>query len=313
LGLRADTTPQVARIDAHLLNRQGVTRLCYCGPVVHTRIDRPHATREPLQFGAELYGHAGREADLEIMELALASLRSAGAHRLQIDLGDVRLVDAVLSGLSLSTDTVHRIHTALAAKDVATLRREARALPAHAGSALVALTGLYGGRSILAEARSLMPGHALWAAALDDLEWMAGHLAGVDVGFDLADMRGYSYYTGMRFSVFGGAGDGALAELARGGRYDEVGAVFGRRRPAAGFSLDVKTLVSVVPRPSLQSAIRAPWGDDAALRSAVAELRARGETVVCMLPGHDQEVDEFECDRVLVERNGVWVLQPLAA
>lgn len=313
LGLRADTTPQVARIDAHLLNRSGVTRLCYCGPAVRTRIDRPHATREPLQLGAEIYGHAGLEADLEIIELAIATLRAAGIDRIVIDLGDVRVVDALLAGVSIPSDRVIRLHTALAAKDVATLRQEGQSLPTRVNEGLQALTRLYGSASVLDEAVKILPSSQGLQQSLADLRWVAQHLVDVDVSFDLADLRGYAYYTGLRFSLFGAVGEGGTpVELVRGGRYDEVGAVFGRRRPAAGFSLDLKELVAMLPPPPLQTAIRAPWGSDSGLRAAIAALREQGETVVCVLPGHEHEVDEFECDRVLVQRDGQWVLQSLA-
>ena len=314
LGLRADTTPQVARIDAHLLNRSAVTRLCYCGPAVRTRIDRPHGTREPLQLGAEIYGHAGLEADLEVMELALATLRAAGVDRMVIDLGDVRVVDALLEGVELAPDRVVRIHAALAAKDVATLRVEGQALPHPVSNGLLALTRLYGDLSVLDEALRVLPASRSLEKSIADLRWVAEHLTDAEVAFDLADLRGYAYYTGMRFSVLGATGAVATpVELVRGGRYDEVGAVFGRRRPAAGFSLDLKELVSILPQPALQSAIRAPWGNSPGLRQAIADLRKQGETVVCVLPGHEHEVDEFECDRVLVQREGVWVLQSLTA
>jgi len=314
LGLRADTTPQVARIDAHLLNRPGVTRLCYCGPVLHTRVDRPHATREPLQLGAEIYGHAGLEADFEILDMAAACLRAAGLGQLMVDLGDVRIVDAVLQGLALPGPVVARVHTALAAKDVASLKSLSRDFPAHVRTGLLALPELYGDAAVLDQAVRRLPPSPLLDAALHDLRWMAQRVQGMAVSFDLADLRGYAYYTGMRFSMFGApANGGAPTELLRGGRYDEVGAVFGRKRPAAGFSLDLKELVSVLPAPTLQSAIRAPWGDDAALRQAVAGLRARGETVVCVLPGHEHEVDEFHCTRALVQVEGAWVVEPMPA
>ena len=148
--------------------------------------------------------------------------------------------------------------------------------------------------------------------ALGDLRWLAGQLAGANLSFDLADLRGYAYYTGVRFSLFGGP-VGRLQELVRGGRYDEVGGVFGRKRPAVGFSLDLKELVSAAAAPALQAAIRAPWGSEPGLRSAIVALRAAGETVVCVLPGHEHEVDEFHCNRALVAQDGVWVVQPLAA
>jgi ATP phosphoribosyltransferase regulatory subunit len=314
LGLRADSTPQVARIDAHLLNRQGVARLSYCGPVVHTRIDRPLASREPLQFGAEIYGHAGLEADLEVIELAQSCLHSAGVSRLQLDMADVRVIDAVLSPVQLSAAKVLRIHAALAAKDVAELDALARDLPTAVRRDLCALPRLFGDVAVLKEARQTLQASAELHAALDNLQWLADH-APLDVSIDLADLRGYAYYTGMRFALFAVGQEGRAGqsvELARGGRYDEVGAVFGRKRPAVGFSLDLKELVSAVSARALVAAIRAPWGMDAGLREAVAALRTQGHTVVCVLPGHEHEVDEFHCDRELVQdpaRANAWTVR----
>jgi ATP phosphoribosyltransferase regulatory subunit len=313
LGLRADTTPQVARIDAHLLNRSSVTRLCYCGPVVHTRVDRPHATREPLQLGAELYGHQGLEADLEVIELAVACLQAAGIHKVLLDLGDVRVVDGVLHGLPLKPSLVEEIHSALAAKDVALLGQLSQGLPVGVQTALQSLVHLYGGPEVLDQAQAVLPATPVLQQALKDLRWLIQQVpADVEISLDLADLRGYSYYTGMRFSMFGAAQTHATpVELVRGGRYDNVGEVFGRQRPAAGFSLDLKELVSVLPQTAQRLAIRAPWGGDAALRKAIAQLRAQGETVVCVLPGHEHEVQEFQCDRVMAQRDGAWVVQPL--
>lgn len=312
LGLRADSTPQVARIDAHLLNRQGVARLSYCGPVVHTRIDRPLASREPLQFGAEIYGHAGLEADLEVLELARACLQSAGVQGLQLDLADVRVIDAVLAPAALGAARTHRIHAALAIKDVATLDDLSRDLPERVRQDLLALTRLFGGLEVLTQARVQLQPSAALHAALDSLAWLAAQVRGMHVSIDLADLRGYAYYTGMRFALFAPGRGGEPEELARGGRYDEVGAVFGRKRPAVGFSLDVKELVGAVAPQPLRAAIRAPWGMDAALRAAIAALRADGHTVVCALPGHEQEIDEFRCDRVLVQDStAAWVVKPL--
>ena len=313
LGLRADTTPQVARIDAHLLNRSGVARLCYCGPVLHTRAERPHATREPLQFGAEIYGHAGLEADLEAQLLALEGLRAAGASSLSVDMADVRIVSSLLADARISSATLSRLHAALAAKDaseLAELLAAETSISKASADGLTALLQLYGDDKVLAEAAKALKTVPGALAALDDLRWLATHVAslggGVAVGFDLADLRGYAYYSGTRFAIYGQG-----AELARGGRYDEVGAVFGRRRPAVGFSLDLKELVSVLaPRP-LKAAVRAPWGEAVALRQAIAALRAQGETVACVLPGHEHEVNEFDCDRELAEVAGQWVVRSL--
>lgn len=312
LGLRADTTPQVARIDAHLLNRQGVARLCYCGPVVHTRADRPYATREPLQFGAEIYGHAGLEADLEAQLLALQGLRASGVTQMAVDMADVRIVSCLLEGATFSPQTLTRIHAALTAKDASELDQLMLSLNGDISSAarqgLKTLLQLYGDESVLDEAEKALPAMPGVREALQSLKWLAarvGAAGDVRVSFDLADLRGYAYYSATRFAIYGQG-----SELARGGRYDEVGAVFGRNRPAAGFSLDLKELVSVLPPRPLKAAICAPWGDDASLNAAIARLRAGGETVTCLLPGHDNEVNEFNCDRELLMVAGQWVVQP---
>ena len=312
LGLRADTTPQVARIDAHLLGRSGLTRLCYCGPVLHTRPARPHATREPLQFGAEIYGHSGPEADLEILQLAISSLTVAKVRDLHLDLADARIVASLLEGLDLGDALRHEVHAALAVKDAARLSRLTAALPDERREGLMALVTLYGDLSVLDEAAQKLPKLPAIEQALGQLRWLASQVPDLSVSFDLGDSRGYAYYSGIRFAVYA---KGASDALVRGGRYDGVGAVFGHRidrdRPAVGSSLDLKELVAAVPALPLRSAIRAPWSDAPDLRAAIASLRARGETVVCVLPGHEDEIDEFHCDRELVEAAGQWVIQAI--
>ena len=308
LGLRADSTPQVARIDAHLLNRQGVARLCYCGPVLHTRPSAPHATREPLQLGAEIYGHQGREADMEILTLALDCLRAAAVQDLMVDLADVRIVNSLVALAGLNATQTLEIQAALAVKDAAAIGAIARHADAPVRQGLQNLTRCYGDAGVLQEARALLPQLPAIALALEQLQWLAGHLDGTPVSFDLADMRGYAYYSGARFAVYA---QGAPDALLRGGRYDAVGSVFGRERPAVGFSLDIKALAGVVQGPPLRAAIRAPWGEDKALRSAIASLRRAGETVVCVLPGHESEIDEFHCDRALVAQGGQWQVVPV--
>ena len=307
MGLRADTTPQVARIDAHLLNRHSLTRLCYCGPVVHTRPEGPFASREPLQLGAELYGHSGLEADLEVLDLALQGLQRSGLNTLLVDLGDARIVSSILSGQDISDDHLHALLAALAAKDAAGLAGLCGHLDANHRQALAFLTQAYGDRKVLDEAQKVLSFWPQALQALDDLRWLAGHLS-QPVTFDLADARGYAYYSGIRFAIYS---PGLHEALVRGGRYDEVGAVFGRRRAAVGFSLDLKALVGGVPDSMQHKAIRAPWSEDATLRGAVTRLRERGETVVCVLPGHETETDEFECDRELVLQAGQWIVRPL--
>lgn len=296
LGVRADTTPQVARIDAHLLNRRGVTRLCYCGPVVHTRPAGPLASREPLQFGVEVYGHVGLEADLEVLELALDALQSLGLPAPLVELADARCAQALMEGLSPAQ--AEAVHEALQVRSPAALHVAAQGLPQ--AEALQALLGLEGGETVLQKAAERLPSLPAIQAALQDLRWLHDHLRAshpdLPLGFDLAAVAGNAYYTGVCFHAYV---PGQTQALLRGGRYDEVGAVFGRRRPAVGFSLDLKTLVEVVPAEPLRAAIRAPWGEDAALREQIRALRASGETVVCVLPGHEDEGEEYACDREL--------------
>ena len=317
LGLRADTTPQVARIDAHLLNRQGVVRLAYCGPVVHTRPSGPGASREPLQFGAEIYGHAGLEADLESIELAIDGLRQAGVRDLLLDLGDARVAAALMQEAGLDPARRTEVAQALAAKDAQALDAAFGAAPGHAALAgLRCLIDCYGGVAVLDHAASTLPAHPGIRQALDDLRWIIRHVAhthpDVRLGVDLADLGGQDYYSGVRFSLMV---VGTTQTLASGGRYDHVGRVFGRERPAVGFSLDLKTLSASLARrqgaAAPRAAIRAPWSEDAALRAAVRELRASGETVVCILPGHEDEAQEFACDRALESVAGQWVLKAL--
>jgi ATP phosphoribosyltransferase regulatory subunit len=310
LGLRVDTTPQVARIDAHLLNRAGVTRLCYCGPTLHTRAPGPYATREPLQLGAEIYGHAGLEADLEILQLALQCLQVSGISSFHVDLSDARILPALLRGQGLVSSQQEAIGQALSGKDISAMRRIGASLPTSLCEALVALVQLYGGLDVLDRAEEIFKDWPEVLLALSQMRWLATHIHGNQVSIDLADLRGATYYSGPRFAMFVPEASDALV---RGGRYDEVGALFGRKRPAAGFSLDIKALVSLIQRPVAQAAIRAPWGEDAGLHQAIAKLRKQGHTVVCMLPGHESEVDEFHCDRELVLLKGQWMLQPLAS
>jgi ATP phosphoribosyltransferase regulatory subunit len=314
LGIRADTTPQAARIDAHLLNREGVTRLCYCGPVLHTLPAGLSATREPLQFGAEIFGHAGLEADLEAAELALDCLALASVGPLVIDLADARVLRGVLAGVVLDAAQLQAVVQALSEKDASALAVLSGNMPAAARSGLRALLRLYGGEEVIAAARRDLPPNPGIAEALDQLAWLAEHLRtavpGLKIGFDLSDMSGYAYYSGLRFAVYGA---GSSDTLARGGRYDEVGAIFGRNRPAVGFSLDLKALAEVAGPSVAPAAIRAPWGEAPALRAAVRSLRDSGETVLAMLPGHEFEAQAFACDRELVHVDGHWVLRAAGA
>jgi ATP phosphoribosyltransferase regulatory subunit len=312
LGLRADTTPQAARIDAHLLNRSGVTRLCYCGPVLHAQKSAPGSSREPLQFGAEVFGHAGPESDLEVQELALEVLVDAGASSPSIDLADARILKGLLTDTCVDSSVVRELVQALSHKDVASLGQMLQAFPTRARQGLIGLLDLFGDREVLKRARQQLPHHPLIAAALDQLEWLACRLEAdhpqLRVSFDLADMGGYAYYSGVRFAVYI---DGIAESLARGGRYDEVGAIFGRNRPAVGFSLDLKAVAALAEPPGLGQAVRAPWADDAELKSTVRRLREAGETVVFDFPGMLAQESGRSFDRELVKIAGRWVLRPL--
>jgi ATP phosphoribosyltransferase regulatory subunit len=308
LGLRADTTTQTARIDAHLLNRQGLTRLCYCGPVLHARPSSPHATREPLQLGAEIYGHSGLEADLEALDLALDGLAMAGIQGAWLDMGDVRIIKGLIQHLKLSEATLSDLHAALSVKDAVWLRQLTQDLPHDLQQALRILPELYGDASVLDEAERVLPQSPLLQTSFKQLRWLAQHLDRVKLSFDLADLSGYAYYSGIRFAAYA---TGQRDALLRGGRYDEVGSVFGRNRPAVGFSLDLKHLVGAAPQTAPRAVIRAPWRESTSLRIAISRLRGQGETVVQMLSGHDDELLGFHCDRELRESEGQWMIYPL--
>jgi ATP phosphoribosyltransferase regulatory subunit len=312
LGVRADTTPQVARIDAHLLNRRGVTRLCYCGPVVHARPSGPLASREPLQFGVEVYGHAGLEADLEVLELALDALQGLGLAQPLVELGDARCVQALLAlDPQLGAEQRAAVLDALQVRAPQALRAAASGLAS--ADALAVLLELEGGAEVLEQARTKLPALPGITEALHDLAWLHEHLRrshpDLQLGFDLAAVAGNAYYTGVCFQAYV---PGQTQALLRGGRYDEVGAAFGRRRPAVGCSVDLKTLVEVVPAQALRGAVRAPWGEEPSLREQVRALRLQGDTVVCVLPGHEDEGEEYACDRELVRgEHGGWRVRAL--
>lgn len=310
MGLRADITPQAARIDAHLLNRRGVTRLCYCGTVVHTLPSGMAGTREPLQAGAEIYGHAGIESDLEIQRLMLESLAAAGMQRVQLDLGHVGVFRALARLAGAGPDAEQELFRALQAKDVPALRALSASLPGPARDGLLALPELYGGAEVLDKARRRLPADPQIGQALDVLAQLAGRLGGAvpALAFDLSELRGYHYHSGVVFAAYA---PGASNALAMGGRYDEVGRAFGRARPATGFSADLRALAAVLPAAEPSRAIRAPHGDDPALRERVAALRAAGEAVIVELPGHDDTREELGCDRELKLLGGEWRVEKL--
>jgi len=309
LGLRADMTTQVARIDAHLLNRKTVTRLCYAGSVLHTRPSGLHATREPLQIGAEIYGHAGLEADGEIQELALASLALAGFDNVRLDLSHVGILRALFDDDAAAKRDEAALFALLRAKDTPGLEELTAHYAPATRAALLALPHLYGDVEVLGRARELLPALPGITRALAELAALAASAIGrAEVAIDLADLRGYQYESGAMFALYV---PGLPNAVARGGRYDHVGEAFGRARPATGFSLDLRELARLLPTAERKHSIRAPWGNAPELREKIATLRQAGEVVIQSMPGHDNEQDEFECDRVLVLDNSNWILKNL--
>ena len=309
LGLRADMTTQVARIDAHLLNRESVTRLCYAGSVLHTRPSGLHATREPLQIGAEIYGHAGLEADAEIQELALASLAMAGFDDVRLDLSHVGVLRAILNEDPAAQGDEQALFAFLRAKDTPALTALTASYKAVTRDALLALPHLYGDVEVLTEAKNVLPAIPGVTKALAELAALAASALGrAEVAIDLADLRGYQYESGAMFGLYV---PGLPNAVARGGRYDHVGEAFGRARPATGFSLDLRELARLLPGAERKHAIRAPWGNAPELRERIAALRLEDEIVIQTLPGHENDQDEFECDRALVFEAGNWILKNL--
>jgi len=242
MGLRADITPQVARIDAHLLNRKGVTRLCYCGSVLHTRPASPGATREPIQIGAELYGDAGVEADLEILRLLCNALQLARVRSARIAIGHVAVFRSLARAAQAGPELEARLFEALQRKDVPELRNLSRALEAKIRTAILLLPELYGGAEVLAAAEKELPRIAGITGALATLRKLA-RACKLPLSFDLAELRGYHYHSGVVLDAYC---DGVTGAVARGGRYDEVGKAFGRARPATGFSIYLRGLAGAV-------------------------------------------------------------------
>jgi ATP phosphoribosyltransferase regulatory subunit len=308
MGVRADITPQVARIDAHLLNRKGVARLCYCGSVAHALPSSLTATREPLQLGAEVYGHAGLEADAEVIRLLAESLLTAGVGTSRIDLGHVGIFKALARKAGLLPEREEALFDCLQAKDLPGLRDLLGNVSCKVSSALLALPTLYGGAEVLAKAREILPDDVEIMSALGELEQLARDLADLPISFDLADLRGYHYHSGVVFAAYGGRSPVALA---LGGRYDSVGRAFGRGRPATGFSLDLRELAAQVADTAVSGAILASSPSEVGFKEAVARLRAAGESVMIELPGHEGTWREAGCDRHLVLRGGAWQVEPL--
>lgn len=308
LGVRADMTPQAARIDAHLLNRQGVTRLCYAGPVLRTKPAGMLASREPFQVGAELFGHAGIEADLEIQSLLLAALNAAGLPDMRLSLGHAGLFRAMVAGSGLDEDRAGMLFTALRQKDGPEVDALSADMDKPWRDGFNALTKLYGGREALDRAKAVLPQLPAIHMALDDLSRLLDAAEGARVSVDLSDLRGDGYHNGVVMAAYAG---GQARAVALGGRYDGAGSVFGRSRPATGFSLDLRQILDCLAEPVARGGILAPQEADVDLQARIAQLRAAGERVVIELPGQERYRAESGCDRILCKAGAGWAIQAL--
>jgi ATP phosphoribosyltransferase regulatory subunit len=311
MGIRADMTPQAARIDAHMLNQQGVSRLCYAGTVLRTKPDGLARTREPLQLGAELFGHAGIEGDIEIQRLMIKALQLLGLTDLHVDFSHVAIFESLVQAGNMNADLEQALYAALQSKDKAQVAALGVNLDAAIRQALIDLTDLNGDVTTLAKAESVLPALPAIGKALVELRAIAAKLSdlNVQVGFDLSELRGYHYHSGIVFAAYA---QGYAGPLALGGRYDEVGIAFGRARPATGFSLDLRGIVSALSPASLPKAILAPAGNDKALLIAIEALRADGLVVIQALPNSQTNASELNCDTQLVLRDGQWLIETLS-
>ena len=312
LGVRADMTPQVARIDAHHLRSEEPARLCYLGTVLRARPEAVAGSRSPVQVGAELYGHAGIESDCEVASLMIESLHCAGIETVHLDLGHVGVFRGIVRQAGFDRDTEARLHEALQRKARAEIEEQLATCAPDLRRALALLADLNGGVEVIGEARAALAGSGEPVdAALTMLERLAGLLHArfptLQLHVDLAELRGYHYHTGVVFAAFT---PGHGQEIARGGRYDQIGIDFGRARPATGFSADLKTLVLLAGRDAEPEpgAILAPWSDGAEFHAAVAALRDAGERVILRLPDEYAGARHLECDRELRMENGRWVV-----
>jgi ATP phosphoribosyltransferase regulatory subunit len=312
MGVRADMTPQVARIDARRLGTEAPTRLCYMGTVLHTRPDGFAGSRSPYQVGAELYGHAGPGSDAEILTLLLETLKTTGISDIYLDLGHVGIFRGLSRQIGLAAEQEARLFDMLQRKALPEIESYLYELDVKAGfkRMLSALATLNGDAEVLSEARKVLkPAGKSVLVLIDYLQEVASLLEhcvpGIPVHYDLAELRGYRYQTGIVFAAFV---PGHGQEIARGGRYDDIGVVFGRARPATGFSTDLRSLIKLAAAPAERNrAVLAPEGDQDGLREAVRRLRADGERVIYELPGQRGRAADMGCDRRLVYKNGQWV------
>jgi len=315
MGVRADMTPQAARIDAHTLGDEGITRLCYAGHVLHTRPQHMLTGRTPIQAGCELFGSTSEAADLEVISLMLEALRVSGLRRVHLDLAHVSIYESLITEAGFDRNTEEAVFDAMARKSVPELDRLLGGCePGSAGARLRELARVSGGVDALAAARRILGGaSSALDAALEQLarvvEMLERDYPEVSLGFDFCELRGYNYHTGLVFAAYvPGHGD----SVAKGGRYDAIGSDFGRARPATGFSLDIRALVALGERAYNRfGAIWAPAVEDTALESVISGLRMT-ETVIRALPEDtDANPAARGCDRQLVKRDGKWVVVAL--
>lgn len=316
LGVRADMTPQVARIDAHDLQREEPTRLCYLGTVLHALNDPLERSRSPLQIGAELYGHAGIESDLEIVQLMLETLALAGAQRVCVDFGHVGIFRGLAQQAGFDATRESMVFDVLQRKANAELDEllDGWKVNGAVREMLVALPRLNGNENVIERAREVLAGAGPEVLqAVDYLEDMSHQLRtffpGLSMNFDLGELRGYHYQTGVVFAAFV---PGYGREVARGGRYDDIGKVFGRARPATGFSADVKVLASLNQEAgdAMDEGIFAPAGADIDLEEKIRDLRVSGKRVVRELPGQSGGAGEMKCGYRLAKEKDAWVVVP---
>jgi len=305
MGVRADMTPQAARIDAHLLNHQGITRLCYAGSVLRTKPDGLAQTREPLQIGAELYGHAGVASDIEIQCLLIKALQKIGINQLHVDFSHVNIFGSLIEASQIAPQLEQALYAALQSKDKSSVAVLSHDLDKTTREALLHLTELNGDKSTLANAEKILPNTPAIKEALASLSQVSAALEDLEVtvGFDLSELRGYHYHSGIVFAAYA---QGYKGPLALGGRYDEVGQAFGRARPATGFSLDLRGVVTALKPAKSSMAIFAPAKDDPTLSVKIDSLRAEGKIVIQELAGFESNLDELNCDRKLVHYNSGW-------
>lgn len=318
LGVRADMTPQVARIDAHNLKHDHPTRLCYAGTVLHTRGDALEKTRSPMQIGAELYGHAGKESDCEIIRLMLEMLAMSGVLNVHLDLGHVGIYRALAEKAHLTHAQESQLFDVLQRKARPELKEllESYHLSDELKSAFLKLPELNGDQSVLTKAKEFLHFEEV-KAALADLDGISQALIrffpSLSISFDLAELRGYHYHTGVVFAAFVPT---IGREIARGGRYDNIGAIFGRNRPATGFSADLRVLTALNKQNKIEQPTRefifAPYLDDVNLHETMRDLRAQGRSVVQQLPNQIGGAKALGCTAILVKNShGNWVIESL--